>query len=259
MLTRGKKTRDDAKGQSDRPKKNARKDDMAGKRVSTRIAAKGRATVQSYRHIREGDGGTYTIQQDRPYIGTDRCNTCLGIYFAIDEDRCFCAHVNIEPRQDDGEPFPTQLISNYEVNTAAERSIIWWLKRKLTSEAWSEDWGNITQLMRDSLVIVCPTSNHPGKQHVGDAALMAVKEFLGMSNSEIQPERAEGFVVTHSGRAAPEVVYFPAQRAQWNRRNEAHGSDGETPYAWSGLYQNGSVWTEDEDGQVEGPYHKHSA
>ena len=49
-----------------------------------------------FRHIKEGEGGTLPITGDtiKPRVGTFYLMTCVGVYFRIDKDRCFFAHVD---------------------------------------------------------------------------------------------------------------------------------------------------------------------
>lgn len=47
-----------------------------------------------FRYVPENSGGTFPIaDEDVPAIGTWGCATCVGIYFRVDETRCFVAHI----------------------------------------------------------------------------------------------------------------------------------------------------------------------
>ncbi|KAK5703756.1 hypothetical protein LTR97_002769 [Elasticomyces elasticus] len=56
--------------------------------------------IHSYRLISKGYGGTYTLSKTAtdspiiPHIGTYGCFTTVGVYFAIDEQSCFAAHID---------------------------------------------------------------------------------------------------------------------------------------------------------------------
>lgn len=215
-----------------------------------------------------------------PFIGTDKCYTCLGVYFAIDKHRCFFAHINIEPIPTDEVKVPSldRTVDDYAIGLAAKRSIVWWVKKNLNDEAWSEDWGPITQLMKESLVVACPSSNSAGKTFVGDAALAGVKEFLGIDDYDPQPMRTEGFVVKHIGGEAEEMALFPVDRGEWEAVEEPvptgdTGVEGDTAvgdgdradnvednrpprnWEWASVRKDGQVMVYGEKSGLEGPYH----
>lgn len=216
---------------------------------------------KKYRYIKESSGGTYTISPDARFIGTDGCVTCLGVYFAIDTKRCFLAHINIEPRDPDlpVKAHEERSIRDYQIGTAAERAIVWWVKRRLADEQWSADWGPVTKLMRDSLVVVCPQSNVPGVTYVGDAALAGVKELLGIDDPALQPRREDGFVVTHTGEAHPHVEFLNGWQTGWARKIEPITQSEEFSWGWANVRHDGTVWTPADEGGDEGPYHTDSA
>ena len=49
-----------------------------------------------FRCIKEGEGGTLPITGDniKPRVGTFFLMTCVGVYFRIDKERCFFAHID---------------------------------------------------------------------------------------------------------------------------------------------------------------------
>ena len=49
-----------------------------------------------FRNIKEGEGGTLPITGDniKPRVGTFYLMTCVGVYFRVDKDRCFFAHID---------------------------------------------------------------------------------------------------------------------------------------------------------------------
>lgn len=48
---------------------------------------------EEYRCVHKGDGGTLNIDQGIRRIGTISCDYSVGVYFQIDKDRSFCAHM----------------------------------------------------------------------------------------------------------------------------------------------------------------------
>lgn len=215
---------------------------------------------RKYRHIEENCGGTYTIDEEMPFIGTDNCVTCLGVYFAIDHDRCFFAHINIEPRLVDGSQVPEvdRSLRDYEINATTERAIVWWVKRQLNNESWSESWGPITQMMRDTLIACCPNSNLSNITMVGDAAFRSVMEFLGIDDSERHPLQAAGFAVKHTGASFPQIVLFPVEQYDWEAVVEGpEGESSDAAWGWSDIRRDGVVWhpaQEAKQATTEGPY-----
>jgi len=73
----------------------------------------GKQPLAKFRHVPEGYGGVLSFhppgQSSKPkrsarydkvdlnsiqYVGTTGIRTCVGVYFAIDDERCFFAHIN---------------------------------------------------------------------------------------------------------------------------------------------------------------------
>lgn len=48
----------------------------------------------AFRNIKEGEGATLPITADPPLIGTYYLMTCVAVYFRVDKDRCFFAHID---------------------------------------------------------------------------------------------------------------------------------------------------------------------
>lgn len=270
------------------PKKKAREEESdSAQELSSKPKRRRKTTrrtpARKFRHITEGAGGTYTIDPEMPFIGTSGCYTCLGVYFAIDDNRCFFAHINIEPQPSDWSRVPEteRSLEDYVVKTAAERSIIWWVKKNLNEEAWKADWGPVTGLIRNSLVLICPKSGYSNKTLVGDAALSGVKEFLGIDDEKVQPDRNEGVIITHTGAEDVEYKLFDTLPHRWEaveepdivvvdsggeRRvwmgNELERGDQERPvrpWEWSMVTHDGQAGIPREGGSWEGPYHVDAA
>ncbi|EON64029.1 hypothetical protein W97_03259 [Coniosporium apollinis CBS 100218] len=97
-----------------------------------------------YRLLTEGQGGTFDfphpIWTTAPTpLGTKFCLTCVGVYFQIDAKRAFLAHMLPPSPRSHSTPPPSH------ATTAL-----------LAHEAAAHAWGPPSDLMRTTLVLVCP-------------------------------------------------------------------------------------------------------
>lgn len=196
-----------------------------------------------YRNVPEGAGHTYTFdlaKEDRiRWIGTTGCNTCAGTYFSISEEKCFVGHWNYEVQRDDVEAGSTSRMRLLRLATESFRDASEYLisdyafdwirrdvKKKLADWQWSCGWGPVTTRMRASLTMICPhcDSSDAGRRYVGDAVAAGLKEFLCIIDDDLQPVKAQSFIVRHDGSRRPEVRFFetenPGSESQrWQRLN----------------------------------------
>ncbi|KAJ9665251.1 hypothetical protein H2201_004542 [Coniosporium apollinis] len=98
---------------------------------------------ERYRMLAEGQGGTFEfphpIWSTAPTpLGTKSCLTCVGVYFQIDANRAFTAHIL---------PHPSSPSTTSPTHTTISL---------LTREAADNAWGPPSELMRKTLVLVCP-------------------------------------------------------------------------------------------------------
>ncbi|KAI6821755.1 hypothetical protein KC332_g6776 [Hortaea werneckii] len=163
-----------------------------------------------------GSGGTYTFTADSvQYIGTSGCMTCVGIYFVIDDHRCFAAHINADTTTRSG-GWSRTTSANTRDKIKAE------VKRRLDNEQAKSKWGPVTQIMRKSLVMVCSRCVEAFPL-VGDAVAAAVQEWLGIEET-IAPRGKEGFIVRHPNEDLCRFADQPSNR-QWLMMDEAANSD----------------------------------
>ncbi|RMY06003.1 hypothetical protein D0867_09840 [Hortaea werneckii] len=171
---------------------------------------------QVYRHIAQGSGGTYTFTGNNvQHIGTSDCLTCVGIYFIIDDDRCFAAHVNADTTTKSG-GWSRKTNGNTGDKIKAE------VKRRLNNEQMKSEWGPVSRTMRESVVMVCSRCEETWPL-VGDAVAAAVQEWLGIEEMSA-PHRKESFTVRHPNE---ELCLFDEQPSnrRWFMLDEAANSD----------------------------------
>ena len=152
--------------------------------------------------VDEGRGGTFTFSgasssSSTPkgnsmgsfkYIGTEGCVSCVGVYFQVDQTRCFCAHIDAALNQDFQEaPNPDQFKEMKDQ-----------ISGRLKEHANGQGWDPKT-IIKDTLIIVCPFPDRPGS-----AAIAAVQEFLGMKGSTVHSDK-HGFTVEPSSTGSLSV------------------------------------------------------
>ncbi|KAJ9638933.1 hypothetical protein H2199_006794 [Coniosporium tulheliwenetii] len=176
---------------------------------------------ERYRMLAEGQGGTFEFPH--PYVllylarsppiwstaptplGTKSCLTCVGVYFQIDANRAFTAHIL---------PHPSSPSTTSPTHTTISL---------LTREAADNAWGPPSELMRKTLVLVCPFPTLldyvRARQRAGcfeagmsEEALARVLEGCGEGEEEWGLWRGCAVVVRRSGR--------------WSRRGRQMGSGG---------------------------------
>lgn len=165
-----------------------------------------------YRHIPEGNGGTYTFTSVTPaYIGTSKCKTCVGVYFAIDDTRCFFAHINVDLTKKFGS-------NTYETNWATAAKIREAISRRLHEEQQRSQWGPVSDRMRNSLVMVCLEPAVKWRSQVGEAVSRAVWEWLQFTIPQL-PRRCGAFIVQRpSGK--PEYFDLEPSNTVWHKQDE---------------------------------------
>ncbi|KAI7552135.1 hypothetical protein KC331_g2093 [Hortaea werneckii] len=164
----------------------------------------------------QGSGGTYTFTDNSvQHIGTSGCLTCVGIYFIIDDRRCFAAHVNADTVTKSG-----GWARGTSANTRDKIKVE--VKQRLDTEQAQSEWGPVSQTMRESLVMVCSRCEE-ALPLVGDAVAAAVQEWLGIEEM-IAPHRKENFIIRHPNQDLFLFDEQPSNR-QWFMLHEAANSD----------------------------------
>ncbi|KAK5726033.1 swr complex subunit [Elasticomyces elasticus] len=114
--------------------------------------------IHSYRLISQGYGGTYTLTKtatDSPIIaqiGTYGCFTTVGVYFAIDEQSCFAAHIDAHIKHGCEGVLFDQRIRSKTMKEQLAQIIRAALERESAEQAWRMD-GN--EWLGRGVVVVC--------------------------------------------------------------------------------------------------------
>ncbi len=164
------------------------------------------------RCIPEGRGGTFafanvearvtddpTILHPQPdkvhglygeqHIAIRSCYTCVGVYFQIGDDRCFCAHINASVK-DVGEP-ATEATAPHVYNV--KHAIL----AKLDEYCSGQDWTP-ADVRKETVILVGPNIRawESGVSDVGQGIVLALLEFLDVSEGDINVNsQAHGFVL----------------------------------------------------------------
>ena len=173
-----------------------------------------------YRYIAEGCGGIYHFDSSTTqYIGTTGCSTCVGVYFEIDDETCFAAHINALIRSSGR---ATDEISSAMVREAVQKKLDETMSGKVPTER-----------MRSTLLMVCPMiSVRSGKAMVGDAVSEAVQDWLGVASRK-EPLGKDGFIVKH--RDSADVHDEHSETLSWRREAETQN------HAWQIVVSTGSL------------------
>ncbi|KAK4976880.1 hypothetical protein LTR42_002925 [Elasticomyces elasticus] len=163
---------------------------------------------QEFRGILEGLGGTFVIDPSSrsieriDHFGTWDCNHCVGVYWPIDEKRCFLAHISCVCQDTTGGRF--WVVRDDEEGQKIKVAV----KERLTAEKNRVSWGPVTEEMKAHLLMVCPeqTANSFDKairQNVvqkctGAYVIEAIREWLDAPDIEAFVSHS-GFIVKHQG------------------------------------------------------------
>lgn len=116
------------------------------------------------------------------FIGTRNCVTCVGVYFEIFGNRCFCAHINAWMSDDNsGEAVTPGGATYQEINEQ--------VYNRMRVHAEDHGW-DASEYIQGSLRLVCPLP------HVlGYAVQDALQRFLGFARRPFTPSKQHGFMV----------------------------------------------------------------
>jgi hypothetical protein len=85
--------------------------------------------------VEEGPGDTLPLSDpngEAQHIGTHFLNTCVGVYFQVDQNRCFCAHMDART----SELWPFMIISDEGGKDIAHQ-----VKRRLQDFGEKDEWN----------------------------------------------------------------------------------------------------------------------
>ena len=157
----------------------------------------GQSKDMSFRWIKQGEGGTFTFPLEEArggnvprdalcHIGTYWCASCVGIYLEVDENRCFCAHIN------------SLSFDKIPPNTVTERDgqeIKAKVLAQLLIESANSHWNPRHKNFARDIVIVCPHLDLAGASENGETltqtgryTIMAIREFLNLQATSLSQE-----------------------------------------------------------------------
>lgn len=155
---------------------------------------------QFFRHVPAGSGGTYTFGPSSvAHIGVDGCLSCVGVYFAVSDYRCFAAHIWTWIKPSETSTGGLRIPDEVAYNRLKQE-----VQRRLDAESLRSKWPAKSEMMRSSLVMVskqqAPQAVNPWDMVVGGCVADAVNEWLGVLPGQARkPEMCGGFVVHHPG------------------------------------------------------------
>ncbi|KAI7383696.1 hypothetical protein KC336_g18324 [Hortaea werneckii] len=142
----------------------------------------------------QGSGGTYTFTDD-------------GVQYI--------AHVNADTITKPG-GWSRTTSANTRDKIKAE------VRQRLDHEQTKSEWGPVTQIMRESLVMVCSRFEETSSL-VGDAVAAAAQEWLGIEEMKA-PHKNESFIIRHPNEDLCLFEEQPSNR-RWFMVDEAANSD----------------------------------
>jgi hypothetical protein len=148
---------------------------------------------EEFRYVKEGTGGTLAIcKNDTRRIGVIGCNTSVGVYFKIDSERVFCAHIQCTS----GKTKPLSEPSKVQVDRAREQVV-----NKLITIAAQEEWRIDRESFGHDLIVVCRHANHIPK---GGEEQRYLSWYVGQGVSDFFFEVARQLAGKHSVLSLPE-------------------------------------------------------
>lgn len=143
--------------------------------------------MPNFRNIAENTGGTLPRKDSKtPLVGTWGCITCVGVYFNVDEERCFVAHMN----GSSAVTYPSNFVTErggQEIQEQVARRLCGFLQR--------DSWDIRDPAFGSGLFTICPESKnkrHKGSnilcQHAGKFVLQAIEQFFDACARTIEIE-----------------------------------------------------------------------
>jgi hypothetical protein len=146
--------------------------------------------MPDFRYVSESHGGTLPIHdKTTPLIGTYGCVTCVGVYFKIDESRCFFAHINASS---------CETITNFNaVTEIGGKDVITKVSRRLYGFLLKDKWDIRNEEFGKHLTILCPTTKPSlweGKKFgsPGRFVVQAIRDFFYACGRIVDHEVNEG-------------------------------------------------------------------
>ena len=183
---------------------------------------------KKYRHVREGEGHVFSFHEDDQVhedssspetirkVGTYGCLTCVGVYFAIDNQHCFIAHINPIVRINDDTGLVTKHDNTRFVTDEEGKQLRDSVAAKLRltlSEHCDPDDQETQSTMVNSIVLACPNfdetmlvSKQETRYQAARYVVEGIKDVLKVASPFVH--KHQGFVVKHPKDEQPEFFVF---------------------------------------------------
>ncbi|EMC98490.1 hypothetical protein BAUCODRAFT_428060 [Baudoinia panamericana UAMH 10762] len=217
---------------------------IPGGKTAFRHVPEGRGGILNFRKPIFGteDAGKSLTDQDHDrihYLGVTGVKTCVGVYFALDDNRCFLAHINAW-RYGGTRRLSLDEQQHLEEGSRFKSVTIEMLRKHSEKHDWDPREPRILQ----SLLIVCPEAYDPLR--VLDAArrqadrsmqpnptrdrlrlqsgwwlIEGIKQFLGPPPETRHDDQSEGFVVEHHDQSRLPIKYrLSSHECSYQREGE---------------------------------------
>ncbi|KAK3707753.1 hypothetical protein LTR37_011930 [Vermiconidia calcicola] len=165
--------------------------------MSTKITSK------PFLRLLEGQGGMFEwsrLKVDENgellhYIGTQGLITCVAVFFRLDEERFFMAHINALMQRGG----VTSRNVTIEEGARYKKAVL----ERLEADAEANGWKPDAPIISRSIIIACPELCNPYdyNENTGLYVVDALIEFfsLGLSKEELIKKDCVGFVVGRDG------------------------------------------------------------
>lgn len=154
------------------------------------------------RHVRSFGNGIR-------FIGTKDCVTCVGVYFEIEGNRIFCAHINawysIDPR-----PRPGGLVEGSDEYHDIRAAVA----RRLEDHASEHGW-TASSVDTDTLRLV---GRYPGAS--GHAVPDGIMDFFHLAESPRVDDRFYGFLIAPGVRTKNDCMAGRFLRSRWEEHDD---------------------------------------
>lgn len=109
-----------------------------------------------FRNISEGMGSMLPNEDPNSnYIGTHKCYTCVGVYFLVNEDYCFAAHMGA---------YNALTCGNHYTTKTAGKEITDRAKARMQEFFQANDWDPTHEKFGQQLTIILPSAKGPTEE-----------------------------------------------------------------------------------------------
>ncbi|KAK3714070.1 hypothetical protein LTR37_008099 [Vermiconidia calcicola] len=156
-------------------------------------------TSKPFLHLLEGQGGMFEWSRLKAddngellhYIGTQGLITCVAVFFRVDEERFFMAHINALMQRSG----VTSRNVTIEEGARVKEAVL----ERLEADAKANGWKRDALMISKSIIIACPKMRNPydDNENTGLYVVDALIEFLnlGLSREELINKDCVGFIV----------------------------------------------------------------